>query len=324
MEQMTLVEVAKRFSDEAAAWEYVEQLRWQGHPVCPHCGSDDVFYLEPRSGAPRTTRTGRETHRRVWKCRNKECKRQFSALVGTIFEGSKIPLAKWIMAIYLMVAGKNGVAALELQRDLGITYKSAWFMVHRIRKAMENSPKGSKLRGVVVMDEAFVGPTASKMNAKARAKRDPIGGPTTGKTPVFTIVDKVTGEIRSQVVKDIKTNTLSEVIDENVNKLGSILWTDEGSHYTSIGRRFVKHQTVNHSEGIYYDAETGATTNLAECYFGQLKRAIVGTHHGVADEHWAATSKSLTSAGTHATWPMVSVPCALSTAQRGRASVTSR
>jgi transposase-like protein len=278
---MSLAAVAKRFEDEAAAWEYMEDLRWHGKPMCPHCGSENAFYLEPRTGEPRTTRKGTQSYRRVWKC--KDCKRQFSCLVGTIFEGTKIPLSKWLMAIYLMCAGKNGVAALELERDLDITYKSAWHMVQRIRLAMANT-KGNRLAGVIVADETFVGGNPAKMNNQRKPRRS-LGPNSHDKKPVFTIVDKRTGEIRSQVVEDVQTRTLRPIVDANVDKLGSILYTDQGPQYTSIGRRFAKHHTVDHSASQWVDYETGATTNIAECYFGQLKRSIVGTHHGVAEEH---------------------------------------
>ena len=170
MEPLSLAAAAKRYSDEAAAWEYIEDLRWHGHPFCPHCGSDDVFYLEPHDTEGRSTRTGTKSYRRVWKCRDADCKRQFSVLVGTIFEGTKIPLGKWIMAIHMMCSGKNGVAALELCRSLEITYKSSWFMVNRIRKAMSNTG-GGLMSGVIVADETFVGGDVNKRNAKITLTR---------------------------------------------------------------------------------------------------------------------------------------------------------
>ncbi len=282
METMTFAQVASKFSDEAAAWEYMEEARWHGHPVCPHCGSDDVLFLQPRDGAPRTTRTGTKSYRRVWKCRAKECKRQFSCLVGTIFEGSHIPLRKWLMALYLAVSAKNGVAALELQRDLEITYKSAWHMVHRIRAAMANVANG-KMSGIVAADETWIGANPKRMNAKRRANVSRLAH--TEKAIVMSIVDMNTGEIRSQVIPDVTTRTVGKVLNANVDRHGSILYTDSGAQYVSVGRQFVKHYTVNHVQGEYVNHESGATTNRVEGYFGQLKRSIDGTHHGVSDEH---------------------------------------
>jgi transposase-like protein len=277
MEEMSLAAVAKRFSDEAAAWDFVEELRWHGKAVCPRCGSTDVLYLQPRSGASRTTRTGTVTYRRVWRC--KTCKRQFSVLIGTIFEGSKIPLRKWLMAIYLACAGKNGVSALELQRDLDITYKSAWFMVHRIREAMANSPNPDKLFGVIVADETWIGGNPSNRHANAQTTERHH----TDQTPVLTLVDKNTGEIRSQVVTDVRGATLGKVIDANVNELGSILHTDAATQYVSLGRRFVAHHSVNHEAGEYVRGDV--STNIAESHFAQLKRSLDETYHNVSKEH---------------------------------------
>lgn len=277
MKEISLAAVAKMFSDEPAAWVYVEGLRWNGHPVCPRCGSDDVLYLQPRSDAPRTTRAGTKTYRRVWKCRS--CKRQFSVLIGTIFEGTKIPLRKWLMAIYLMCAGKNGCAALELQRDLEITYKSAWFMVHRIREAMMNRTNGDKLFGIIVADETFVG--GDPRNRHSNARKLPKFY--SDKTPVLSIVDKRTGEIRSQVVPDVTSSTIGTVLNQNVDRLGSILHTDSSYHYVSPGRRFVKHETVNHSIGEY--VRNDVSTNMLESHFSQFKRSLDGTFHNVSKEH---------------------------------------
>src|SRR6266516_5528503 len=142
-----LSRIAREFSDESEAYKLMERIRWPDGPICPHCGTvEEARYLEPRNG-PRKTRTGASTARRVWKCG--ACKQQFSVLVGTIFEDSKIPLPKWLLAVYRMSSGKNGVSAHELHCDLKITYKSAWHMAHRIRLAMERPPLIDKLRGIV-------------------------------------------------------------------------------------------------------------------------------------------------------------------------------
>lgn len=277
---MSLVEVAKRFSDEAAAWEYVEQIRWQGTPTCPFCASTDVLYLEPRSGAPRTTRTGVATYRRVWKCRS--CRKQFSCLIGTIFEGSKIPLRKWVMAIYLMVAGKNGVSAMELQRDLEITYKSAWFMVHRIREAMAHSPNG-KMRGIIVADETWVGGDPGNKHASRRPKHNTQGG-ATEKSTILTIVNKHTGETRSEVIPNVRSHHIGRVLKDNVEPYGSVLRTDAAHHYRQIATQFTKHEMVDHSAGEYVGFN-GTSTNPVENFFSLFKRSLDGTYHSVSKEH---------------------------------------
>ncbi len=274
METMSLATVAGKFSDESGAWQYVEELRWHGHPVCPRCASDDVLYLAPR-GEMRSTRTGKVSHRRVWKCRS--CKRQFSCLVGTIFEGTKIPLRKWLMAVYLFCSAKNGTSALELQRDLGITYKSAWFMVHRIREAMRNG-NGDKLFGIIVADETWVGGKPKNRHANKR-----VGSKQglTDKTPVLSVVDKATGEIRSTVIPNTKYATIRRVLDKNVDLPRTTLHTDEAHHYNRVGA--ASHEAVNHSIGEY--VRDGVSTNQAEGFFSQFKRSLDGTHHNVSPEH---------------------------------------
>jgi transposase-like protein len=147
---LTLSSLAKRYSDEDAAYQFVESLRWPHGPICPHCGLvGEATHLAPKAGE-RKTRTGKVSNRRVWQCNS--CRQQFSVLIGTIFEDSKIPLSKWLLGIHLMCAGKNGVAALELKRELGIAYRSAWFMAHRIRYAMAH--------------ESFDKPSAQAIGAK--------------------------------------------------------------------------------------------------------------------------------------------------------------
>lgn len=155
---LRLADLPKYLSDESEAWKLLERLRWAGTPVCPHCGtaSSEHYFVSARSGERRTAK-GSVTYRRIWKCREKECRKQFSVLVGTIFESSKVPVSKWLLAIWMMNAGKNGVSALEMQRQLGISYQTAWSMMHRLREAMTREPLASLLSGVVVVDETYVG-----------------------------------------------------------------------------------------------------------------------------------------------------------------------
>lgn len=148
--ELNLATLARHFSDETAAWGLVESMRWPEGPVCPHCGNGRAFLLKPR-----TTSTGRTSYRRLWKCAG--CRKQFSVLVGTIFEGTQVPLSKWLLAMYLATASKNGVAAYELHRTLGVTHKTAWFMAHRIREAMSIAPFSAMMSGVVVSDATRIG-----------------------------------------------------------------------------------------------------------------------------------------------------------------------
>ena len=157
MEPLNIATLAKHFTDEASAWELVEKMRWPDGPVCPHCDAKDHAYLLANKAG---------SYRRTWKCA--ECRRKFSVLVGTIFEATKIPLSKWLMAMYLMAASKNGVAAYELHRTLGVTHKTAWFLVHRIREGMKVAPFAAMLRGTVVADETWIGGRPANRHADRR------------------------------------------------------------------------------------------------------------------------------------------------------------
>ncbi len=280
---LNLSTLAKHFSDEAAAWELVERMRWPDGPICPHCGDRNrAYFLKPRNGH-RTTTTGRVSHRRLWKCA--KCRKPFSVLVGTIFERSQVPLSKWLLAIYLMSASKNGVAANELRRTLDVTQPTAWFMLHRLREAMRVS-SFTTMKGTIVADEAWIGgDPANDHHYRDPERVVPGTNKRTDKTPVLSLVNATTGEVRSRVVPDVTGATLRKVIAEHVDMAGSILWTDEGSWYDQLGREFIAHNTVNHSEDEYVSRTTGASTNRAEGFFSQLKRSIDGTHHQVSREH---------------------------------------
>ncbi len=235
VEGLNLSTIAKLFSDETAAWQYLEQTRWPNGPICPHCGIvNHAYFLEPESGI-RTTRTGDTSYRRLWKCG--DCRQKFSVLVGTIFEDSHIPVSKWLLAVHLMCAGKNGVSALELSRQLGIAYRSAWFMAHRIRYAMARPPLVDKLSGTVEADETYIG-------GKAHGKR---GRGAANKTPVVTLVER-DGEARSQVVANVTGENIGAILHEQV-KPDATLVTDSYPVYTKPGKDFAAHHTVDHGAG---------------------------------------------------------------------------
>lgn len=265
----TFSQIAKYFSDEGEAYKLVERLRWPSGPVCPHCGViDHAYYLAPKEG-PRKTRTGNTSDRRVWKCGT--CRKQFSVLVGTIFEDSRIPLSKWLLAIHEMCADKNGVSALELSRKLDITYKSAWFMAHRIREAMKRPPLLGKLQGTIEVDETYIG-------GRAKGKR---GRGAANKTPVVSLVER-DGEVRSQVMAQVTSANVGRVMQEHIEPTATVM-TDQFQAYKTPGRRFANHEVVDHSKDEYVRGRTH--TNTAEGYFSQLKRSIDGTHHHVSEKH---------------------------------------
>ena len=277
--ELNLSTLAKHFSDEAAAWELVERMRWPDGPVCPHCGDRNrAYFLKPRNGN-RTTTTGRVTYRRLWKC--KACRKQFSVLMGTIFERSQVPLSKWLLALYLMSASKNGIAANELRRTIDVTQTTAWYMLHRLREAMRQASLDT-LSGIIVADEAYIGGEPKNRHRPAGATHR--RGMGTDKTPVLSLIHARTGEVRSRVVPKADSTNISKVLAEQVNEAASVLWTDEGSWYSPVGRQFLLHETVNHSEEEYV-GPLGQTTNQAENFFSQLKRSLDGTFHHISKEH---------------------------------------
>jgi len=269
--QLNLSTIAKQYAEEEAAWLFFESIRWPNGPVCPHCGIvDHAYYLEPKAGT-RKTSTGKVSYRRVWKCG--ECREKFSVLVGSIFEDSKVPLSKWLLAFHMMCANKNGVAALELQRTLGVTYKTAWFMAHRIRYAMEQGPLGTLLSGTVEADETYVG-------GKEKGKRG-RPGKDSKKTPVVSLVERG-GMVRSRVVTDVSSKNLKAVLTESVSP-DATLMTDSFAAYREPGKSFAAHETVDHGKGEYVRGE--AHTNTVEGFYSQLKRSLDGTHHHVSTKH---------------------------------------
>jgi transposase-like protein len=301
---VTLSEIAKVFSDEAAAYQYLESKRWPDGPTCPHCQSKDARYIEPKSGtgARTITRSGREktttTYRRVYTCG--DCKKQYSVLVDTIFSDSKIPVHKWLMAIHLMCSGKNGISAHELHRQLGITVKSAWFMAHRIRYAMQMPSIFSKMEGVVEADETYFGGKAKYMH-KADRERRISGRGSVDKIPVVTLVQRG-GEARSRVLRTVTGENIGKVLREHVSPAASLM-TDTSPVYPKAGKQFASHETVDHSAGEY--VRGSAYTNTAEGFFSQLKRSIDGTHHHVSEGHldrylaefdWRYSSRIITDA----------------------------
>lgn len=199
-------------------------------------------------------------------------------LVGTIFEGSHIPLGKWLLAIHMMCTAKNGVAAYELHRALEITNKSAWFMLHRIRHAIGFGPLAEKLDGVVEVDETYFGPNAKNLHADERSGKRGRG---TDKIPVVTLVERG-GQARSVVVRTVTAKNIGKVLHDNLSK-SATLQTDSFPTYKSLGRNFAKHEAVNHSQGEYVRGT--ASTNTVEGFFGQIKRSLTGTHHNVSEAH---------------------------------------
>lgn len=257
------------YHDEDAARRYIEAVRWPEGPLCPHCGvvKDGIRPLQGKSmGAG------------WYYCES--CKDKFTVRMGTVYERSHIPLHKWLLAFRLMAASKKGISAHQLSRTLGITYKSAWFLAHRIREAMfdeEPEPFGGKDK-VVEVDETFTGaPDYVFVNGKGwQQKRG-----TVTKRKVVSLVERG-GRAKSVKVEDLTIPTLKKVIFNNV-VLDSTLNTDEAQHYKEIGRSFSKHEAVNHSASEY--ARGSATTNTVEGFFSIFKRGMVGIYQHCGEQH---------------------------------------
>lgn len=246
---------------------FLEFQRWPDGIACPHCGTLDPYRIERKKPSKNGVRF-------LWKCRG--CKKQFTATVGTIFEGSHIPLNKWFAAIHLMCSSKKGMSAHQIHRQLDVTYKTAWFLMHRIRSAMTENPSPF-LAGVVEADETFVG---GKYHYSPRAKR--MGahkgrpGPDSNKTAVFGILERG-GRVHTEVVPDTKTKTLEPILLQNLDAERTHLMTDEHAAYRRI-KDHVPHSVIVHASE-YVRGEIH--TNGIENYWSVLKRGLYGTYQHV-------------------------------------------
>lgn len=261
-EPRTLIEAVRYFSDPDVSLNHMVKLRWPDGVHCPHCGSVDVRFLATR---------------RIWECKEKHPKRQFSAKVGTIFEDSAISLDKWFIAIWQVANCKNSISSYEMGRTIGVTQKSAWHMNHRIRLAMAMGTI-EKLSGWVQADESYIGGKASN-----RHKGDPKNAPgTAGKTAVIGAVEHG-GRAVAAVIERADTETLDGFVHAVV-EAGAQVSTDEHSGYRHLGRTF-DHGVVRHSAGEY--AKGQHNTNAIEGFWALLKRSIKGTHISIEPFHLA-------------------------------------
>jgi transposase-like protein len=265
---MTADLTAPIFTDEDAARAHFESLRWPDGRVCPHCGSvDNSALLQGRS-----TRPG------LYKCR--DCRKPFSAIMGTVYEKSHIPLHKWLLATHLLVSSKKGLSAHQLYRMLGFgSYRTAWFMAHRIREAMNGGdvtpPMGSD-GGAVEVDETFIG------NLKERPKARGGAG---HKMKVVSLVERNTGRARSVVVEDLSMKTIGPILERNVSR-NAHLMTDEAPRYTAVGWNFAAHGVVNHGKEEYVRYEAvNVHTNTIEGFFSVFKRGMRGVYQHCGEQH---------------------------------------
>lgn len=254
-------------SDERLAVEFLEQQIWKGKPVCAHCKSPNVYQM--------LAKNGQRNKRFLWRCH--ECKSQFTIRIGTVFEESRIPLRHWCYAFWRASTSKKGVSALEIQRQCQISYKSALFLMHRIRCAMTpDINRTPRMTGTVEIDETYVGGKPRPGTGK-----HPVGRGTK-KTPVLGIVERG-GNVHRRVVADISGKTLRRAIDDCVDKRARVM-TDEFPVYRKICRDFDGgHHVVKHKNRQYAIGEV--STNTAESSFALIKRGLMGIYHAVSKKH---------------------------------------
>lgn len=282
MKYNNLIDVLTTFADKEVATNHLIKLRWNGKPTCPHCNGTKVYTLK---GATKR-----------FKCAS--CREQFSATKGTIFENSAIPLQKWFGAIYLITSHKKGISSHQLAKDLSITQKSAWFVLQRVRYALQSGSFTHSPDAILECDETVVGGSESnKHESKRLGKKivvshveNPETGykktryrkvsPTEGKAIVFGILERG-GKVKATVIRDVTGDTLMNVVSESA-KEGAIVFTDEAAGYNSLHKKFF-HQTVRHNSGEYVRGMVHS--NGIENFWSLLQRGIVGIYHSVSDKH---------------------------------------
>jgi transposase-like protein len=262
---LNLATLSHLFVDEDAARDFLESRLWPNGPVCPHCECTEAYTLTAKPDSKSPVRKG------VYKC--KECRKQFTVRVGTVFEDSKLPLSKWLMALHLLTSSKKGISSLQIARELGITHKSAWFLTHRIREAMRIDGPTEPLKGTVECDETYVGGRAT--GARGRGARR--------KTPVMVLVER-DGSARAMPIERVTAAQLKGAIRVYVSHDSKIV-TDDFASYRGIGKEFAGgHDVVVHSAKEYVNRR-GEHTNTAESFFALLKRGHYGTFHQLSKKH---------------------------------------
>lgn len=265
-EPTTLVEAIRYFADPDISLNFMVGLRWANGVTCPTCGSTDVRFIKTRH---------------IWECKNIHTHRQFSIKVGTIFEDSPIAIDKWLVAIWMIANAKNGVSSYELARSIGVTQKTAWFMLHRIRLAMGND-NNDKFSGTVEADETYIGGKAINMH---KSKREKIikGRGGVGKIAVMGLLErhgKQESKVQTKILKDTSRNTIPPAVRESV-KAGSNLITDALAPYNDLDKEYV-HEVIDHAESY---VRGHVYTNGIENFWSLLKRAIRGTYVNVEPFH---------------------------------------
>ncbi|MBX7204438.1 MAG: IS1595 family transposase [Bacteroidia bacterium] len=255
-----LLELLTYFKDDTVCREYLEAIRWADGITCPHCGSSRFYKF--KSGVK-------------YKCAANTCYKKFSVTVGTVFDSAKIPLRKWFVAMYLVTSHKKGISSYQLGRDVGVTQKTAWFMLHRLRELSENGLE--KLTGEVEIDETYIG--GRERNRKI-SKKTGVQGRPTNLPPVLAMVQRG-GGVRAFQIPDVRGFTLTSKVFENVAD-GTRVMTDGFSGYYMLRSRY-SHESVNHSNEEWVRGDVH--TNTVEGFFGLMKRGVIGIYHQISPKH---------------------------------------
>lgn len=266
---------APHFTDADKAREHLESLRWPDGPVCPHCGSLKAKRLPAQRGRPTKAHPDGAVRAGVIQCN--DCREQYSVTVGTVFERSKVPLNKWLLATHLLCASKKGMSAHQLHRMLGVTYKTAWFMFHRIREAMRTddaSPMGGA-GGMVEVDETYIG--------RQKGKEIRAGGG--HKMKVLALVDRDSGIVRSFTDPSLTAKDIHPILRNNLAREARLM-TDEARLYWKVGKEFASHDRVLHAGGEYVrKGDRTIHTNTVEGYFSIFKRGMRGVYQHCGEHH---------------------------------------
>jgi transposase-like protein len=270
-----LEQLPKACCDESAAADFLEHKRWGETPRCPLCGSVNVYQMKDRM-------TGERSKRYLWRCR--DCSKMYTVRTGTVMAESLLPLTVWCTAIWAACCSKNGVSAKELERRCQINYRSALFVLNRIRHAVAPAPNPPKLSGEVEVDEHYSG-GSWKNRRKADRIKNPSGrGRGTRKIPVLAVIERG-GEVRTRVVPSVNGENLRSFFTDHVEK-GSRILTDSYAPYRHIAPKYGRHEYVPHSMGEYVSpTDPTCHSNGVESFFARVKRTISGTHHSVSPEH---------------------------------------